>query len=83
MTTEAPRRFIAGAVCPRCGEMDTLRMVQIDEEQQRDCVRCGYEDKLDSQGRVVELSTRVNQPRAGEKGLAHQSDLQVLSLDDD
>jgi uncharacterized metal-binding protein (TIGR02443 family) len=83
MSSSSPRRFIAGAVCPRCGEMDTVRMVQEGEEQLRDCVRCGYEDKLDSEGRVVELGTRVNQPRAGEEGLAHEADVQVLNLGDD
>ena len=82
MTGKVLKRFIAGAVCPRCGEMDTLRMARVDDEQLRDCVRCGYEDKLDAQGRVVELATRVNQPRAGEESLAHEADVQLLKLDD-
>ena len=82
MAEQTPKRFIAGAVCPRCGEMDTLRMASLDDEQHRDCVRCGYEDKLDAQGRVVELATRVNQARAGEKPLAHEDEVQLLKLDD-
>ena len=37
------QRFIAGAVCPKCQQQDTLA-VQIDEqgEQQVVCVNCGY-----------------------------------------
>ena len=38
-----PRRFIAGAVCPRCGEMDKL-VVDSDADT-RECVRCGYGDE--------------------------------------
>jgi len=56
------KRFIAGAVCPRCGEMDTLRMFRQDGQIHRDCVRCGYEDDMSAQGepQVDELETRVN-----------------------
>ena len=42
------RRFIAGAVCPRCGEMDKL--VVDSETDQRECVRCGYRDQRPDPG---------------------------------
>ncbi len=56
----SPKRFIAGAVCPRCAEMDKIVMYSNDDGQFRECVACGYTDK---QGEVqaTELDTRVNQ----------------------
>ncbi|MEM0955751.1 MAG: YheV family putative zinc ribbon protein [Pseudomonadota bacterium] len=53
------RRFIAGAVCPRCGEMD--KIVVDSSNDQRECVSCGYTDSRPS-GKPEELRTRVNQP---------------------
>ena len=74
------RRFIAGAVCPRCAEMDKLVMYTSDDQQQvRECVRCGYRDVMTDNG-PEELVTRVNQPRPGEKALAHEDEVQVLNI---
>ncbi len=53
------RRFIAGAVCPRCGEMDKL-VVDSDTDQ-RECVRCGFTDQRPTHAQT-ELRTRVNRP---------------------
>ena len=53
------RRFIAGAVCPRCGKMDKL-VVDSDTEQ-RECVSCGFADARPSET-PAEIKTRVNQP---------------------
>ena len=36
------RRFIAGAVCPRCAEMDRV-VVDLDTDQ-RECVSCGFSE---------------------------------------
>lgn len=57
------KRFIAGAVCPRCAEMDTLRMYRDEEREYRECVRCDFSDsiRLDGEPEVEELETRVNQ----------------------
>lgn len=58
-----PRRFIAGAVCPRCGAMDKI---QVDGDgETRHCVACGYSDArpVDT-GTVEPLSTRVTRPAA-------------------
>ena len=54
------KRFIAGAVCPRCGETDKL-VVDL-EGDSRECVSCGYADQRPSQVQS-ELRTRVNRPR--------------------
>ncbi|MDX1452610.1 MAG: YheV family putative zinc ribbon protein [Oleiphilaceae bacterium] len=54
------KRFIAGAVCPRCGEMDRLVTFERDGDQIRECVSCGFEEKQVAQVAVKELDTRVN-----------------------
>lgn len=60
--TQTVKRFIAGAVCPACSTMDTIRMFEVDGVPHRDCVECGYADTLDERGNAVpsELATRVN-----------------------
>jgi len=56
------KRFIAGAVCPACSEMDKIQMWDEDGVPHRECVACGYADTLDARGNSVpkELPTRVN-----------------------
>ena len=56
------KRFIAGAVCPRCSQMDTLRMYRDEEREHRECVKCDFTDsmRLDGQPEPEELETRVN-----------------------
>ncbi|MBP6701478.1 MAG: YheV family putative metal-binding protein [Halioglobus sp.] len=39
-TSTSRRRFIAGAVCPRCALMDKI-VVNLDTDQ-RECVACGF-----------------------------------------
>lgn len=75
------KRFIAGAVCPRCAELDKLTMYVNDQgEQVRECVRCGYSDAMSANGEIEELGTRVNQPRPGEPALAHEDEVQVVRV---
>jgi len=68
--TPPRRRFIAGAVCPRCALMDKI-VVDLDSDQ-RECVACGFVEarpgststlaQADIAGR--ELPTRVSRPAA-------------------
>ncbi len=75
------RRFIAGAVCPRCAEMDkTVMYDDADGQRVRECVRCGYKAALDENGQPTELTTRVNQPRAGEPALAHEDEITFVRV---
>lgn len=77
------RRFIAGAVCPRCSVMDKVVMYDDSEGRRvRECVSCGFRDALNEHGQPIELATRVNQPRAGEAPLAHEDEVQVVRLFD-
>jgi len=40
------KRFIAGAVCPKCQAMDKLRTYTLEGKQFRDCVSCGFEEEM-------------------------------------
>lgn len=58
-----PKRFIAGAICPRCAEMDKITMFTDDsDEQVRECVACGFTDAISDaeEPAAPELDTRVN-----------------------
>ncbi|UZE96117.1 YheV family putative zinc ribbon protein [Alkalimarinus alittae] len=57
------RRFIAGAVCPKCAEMDRLITYSSEDGSYRECVSCGYTDKQMDEEETREsdvLETRVN-----------------------
>lgn len=56
------KRFIAGAICPRCAELDKIMMYEEDEQQFRECVACGFKDKQGDDDQTTELPTRVNTP---------------------
>lgn len=62
----AKRRFIAGAVCPRCAAMDKL-VVDL-ETDTRSCVACGFSEARPPDplagGPVAELPTRVSRASA-------------------
>ncbi|HAN27640.1 MAG TPA: hypothetical protein DD808_05970 [Halieaceae bacterium] len=63
MSTPAQnRRFIAGAVCPRCSAMDTIVVDR--ESDLRECVACGFSDPRPKDGGTVEPPTRVSRPAA-------------------
>ncbi len=36
------KRFIAGAVCPKCHAMDTMALTKEHNVEQVSCVSCGY-----------------------------------------
>ena len=79
------RRFIAGAVCPKCEQMDKIQMFDDENLQRwRECVSCGFKELLDEQPADLaeEISTRVNQPLAGEQPLPHEDEIQVVNLID-
>ncbi len=54
------KRFIAGAVCPKCAALDSLVMYRVDDTDYRECVECGFEEKLVFKNQMRELTTRVN-----------------------
>ncbi|TXS93698.1 YheV family putative metal-binding protein [Parahaliea maris] len=67
MSNSHRRRFIAGAVCPRCSAMDTI--VVDTRTDQRECVSCGFSEARPDAGPTrsdavppQEPRTRVNRP---------------------
>ena len=40
------KRFVAGTVCPSCGQMDTIRIFRTQTGQDcQECVDCGFSDE--------------------------------------
>lgn len=60
MAYSQKRRFVAGAVCPRCSAMDKLVVYSEDGKDYRECVSCGYKDEMRFPSTTRELPTRVN-----------------------
>lgn len=60
MAYSEKRRFVAGAVCPRCSEMDKLVVYRAAEKDFRECVSCGFKEEMHFQPVTQELETRVN-----------------------
>ncbi len=57
---KASKRFIAGAVCPKCSEMDKIVMYKDESgKENRECVACGYSDVMTEEVENTELDTRV------------------------
>lgn len=57
------KRFIAGAICPRCAEMDRIRAWEQHNIRYRDCVSCDFFEQLPIEdAALTELETRVNRP---------------------
>jgi uncharacterized metal-binding protein (TIGR02443 family) len=73
----SPKRFIAGAVCPKCAEMDRLVSYTNDDGTFKECVACGFLEKQIVQIETNELGTRVNHFPEGEE---EQDDIQVVQL---
>lgn len=57
---QPPKRFIAGAVCTRCGVQDRTVLYHADTKVIRECVDCGHSEALDELGQPGELQTRVS-----------------------
>lgn len=60
MAFSTKKRFVAGAVCPSCGEMDKVVVFHEEGKDFRECVACGFKDEMHFQQQVRELETRVN-----------------------
>lgn len=56
-----PKRFVAGAVCPKCGQMDrTVLYSNAKGEEVRECVSCGFIQTSTEQEQLdANLPTRV------------------------
>ena len=72
MAYSTKRRFMAGAVCPRCSEMDKMVVYNLDGKDFRECVSCGFKEEMRLNIASGELATRVNQDA--------EQDVQVVNI---
>jgi uncharacterized protein len=75
MAFNGKKRFIAGAVCPKCSEMDKLVVYNKDGQDYRECVSCGFSDEMHFKSQAKELETRVNKTHEEKK-----AEVQVLQF---
>ena len=75
MSFDQKKRFIAGAVCPKCSEMDKIVVYNKEGKDYRECVSCGFNDEMRFQQQVRELETRVNKTEEEKK-----AEVQVLQF---
>lgn len=54
------KRFIAGAICPRCEAVDRIVMYREQDIDYRECVACGFADEARFKPHLREIQTRVN-----------------------
>ncbi|MGM0785328.1 MAG: YheV family putative zinc ribbon protein [Pseudomonadota bacterium] len=70
------KRFIAGAICPRCAVMDRIRTWEQNGVRYRDCVNCDFFEQLPIEdGNAPELETRVSRSREDQ-----QEDFQPVKI---
>ncbi|QJQ96815.1 MULTISPECIES: YheV family putative zinc ribbon protein [Halomonadaceae] len=71
------KRFIAGAVCPRCASMDRIRTWEQHGIRYRDCVSCDFFEQLPIEEETpAELETRVNRIRQSQQ----RNDIQAVKI---
>ena len=58
--SQVQKRFIAGAVCPRCSEMDKLVVYRLDDKDYRECVSCDFIEEMLFTQPSPDLETRAN-----------------------
>ena len=69
MPTRERKRFIASAVCPRCGVQDRIVMFSEQARQVRECIDCGFSDEQPEPGAGALPEGRLDTPqRAPEPG---------------
>lgn len=75
----SPKRFIAGAVCPRCAEMDRIRAWEQNGVRYQECVSCDFFDQQAIEDESTsELETRVNRQHPEQPG----DELQTVKIID-
>lgn len=42
MTERKKKRFVAGAKCPTCNEVDVIQLFKVNGVETIECVNCGY-----------------------------------------
>lgn len=69
----ALKRFIAGAVCPQCKDVDSIFIEITENKRFRACVSCEFREEMRFEDQRLEPETRVNKS-------SRDSDVQVVRL---
>jgi len=75
MGFDVKKRFIAGAICPKCSELDKIMVYNKDGQDYRECISCGFSDEMNFKSQAKELETRVNKTATEKK-----AEVQVLQF---
>jgi uncharacterized protein len=78
MAYSTKRRFMAGAVCPRCSTMDSIVVYNLDGKDFRECVSCDFKEEMRLNIAASELDTRVNRSDSNQEGVQV---INILPLD--
>jgi uncharacterized metal-binding protein (TIGR02443 family) len=66
------KQFIAGAVCPSCGQQDTIALYIVDAEtsdgvqsasKHFECINCGHQERMISEDEQASTQTRPQPAR--------------------
>ncbi|MFP8966759.1 YheV family putative zinc ribbon protein [Pokkaliibacter sp. CJK22405] len=76
------KRFIAGAVCPRCAKQDTIRMYRDEEREYRECVACDFADSMRLDGQPDHKEEELIQTRVNQGPAVREDGVQVLKFFD-
>ncbi|MFC0336814.1 hypothetical protein SAMN05421848_2953 [Kushneria avicenniae] len=69
MNQQTPKRFIAGAICPRCNAMDRIRSWESNGTRYRECISCDFFEQLPMTEESLDpLDTRVAKSRPEPEG---------------
>lgn len=60
METRCKKRFIAGAVCPACGKMDTMMLYMEHGVEKVTCVECG-DTQVQTEAEVARVTRETEQ----------------------
>ncbi|MGK2914910.1 MAG: YheV family putative zinc ribbon protein [Porticoccaceae bacterium] len=52
------KRFVAGAVCPRCSASDRIRVYRENDRLFQDCIACGFRAEMNPREPAGEASFR-------------------------
>lgn len=72
------RRFLAGAICPRCEAVDRIQVYAEGDRDFRECVACGFKDEMHFPGTARELPTRVKPDKSGSEAQA----VKIIAFDE-
>lgn len=63
-TYSSIKRFLAGAICPRCEATDTIMVYSREERDFRECAECGFLDEMHFTPQAKDVDTRVSDTTA-------------------